>query len=178
MSDPVIQSLRQIVADTYALIGHSERRQMFGETDEVVNKKARAVLAAGMRPIICVGETLEQREAGEAEDVVIAQVGASLTRLDPLDLTSSAIAYEPIWAIGTGRTASADDAGAMAEVIRRTVADNVASTSAEGIRILYGGSVNAANIKDIMAKAHVDGALVGGASLDPDKFASIVRYWI
>ncbi len=171
------QMLAKLFVD-HVIVGHSERRQLFGETDETVNKKTRAVLGAGMRPIICVGETLEQREDGQADDVVIAQVVAAVARIDPIELSRAAVAYEPIWAIGTGRHASPDDAGAMAETIRRTLADKVGSDAAESIRILYGGSVNPANIKDIMAKTHVDGALVGGASLDPDKFAAIVRYWM
>ncbi|HEU5113086.1 MAG TPA: triose-phosphate isomerase, partial [Acidimicrobiia bacterium] len=162
----------------HVIVGHSERRQGFGETDEMVAKKAKAVAQAGMHPIVCVGETLEQREAGEAESLVVSQVIASLARLDADALATSAIAYEPIWAIGTGRTALPDDAGTMASIIRETVADKVSSDTAESVRILYGGSVNAANIKDFMAKADVDGALVGGASLDPDSFAAIVRYWV
>jgi len=162
----------------HVIVGHSERRHLFGESDEVVNKKVKAVLGAGLRPIVCVGETLDQREEGQAEELVVGQVIAGLARIDPADLETAAIAYEPVWAIGTGRTASPDDAGGMAELIRRTVADRVSSQAAEGMRVLYGGSVNAGNIRDIMAKTHVDGALVGGASLDPDQFAAIVRYWI
>jgi triosephosphate isomerase len=162
----------------HVIVGHSERRQVFGETDDMVNRKARAVLTAGMRPIICVGETLDQREAEEAEEIVVSQVVAAVARIDPDDLAKASIAYEPIWAIGTGRNASPDDAGGMAEIIRMTLADKVSSAAADGMRILYGGSVNPGNIKNIMAKTHVDGALVGGASLDPDKFAAIVRYRI
>jgi triosephosphate isomerase len=162
----------------HVIVGHSERRQGFGETDEMVAKKARAVAIAGMHPIVCVGETLEQREAGDAEGVVVSQLVASLARLDQESLGTAAIAYEPIWAIGTGRTALPDDAGTIASIIRESVSDKVSSDAAEGVRILYGGSVNAANIKDFMAKSDVDGALVGGASLDPDSFAAIVRYWI
>ena len=162
----------------HVIVGHSERRQLFGETDEGVNKKVRAVSGAGMQPIICVGETLDQREEGEAERVVVGQVLAALTRIDVEVIATAAIAYEPIWAIGTGRHALPDDAGLMAETIRSTVADRVSSEAASGVRILYGGSVNAANIKDFMAKGEIDGALVGGASLDPDNFASIVRYWL
>jgi triosephosphate isomerase len=162
----------------HVIVGHSERRQGFGETDEIVARKAQAVAGAGMSPIVCVGETLEQREGGEAESVVVAQVAGSLARLDPETLATSSVAYEPIWAIGTGRTALPDDAGLMAEIIRQTVADSVSASAADGVRILYGGSVNAANIRDFMAKSEVDGALVGGASLDPDSFAAIVRYWV
>jgi len=162
----------------HVIVGHSERRQLFAESNDAVNRKVRAVSGAGMRPIICVGETLEQREAGEAQGVVIGQVVAALNRIDVEVIATSAIAYEPIWAIGTGRHALPDDAGLMAETIRSTVADRVSSEGASGMRILYGGSVNAANIKDFMAKAEIDGALVGGASLDSDNFASIVRYWL
>lgn len=162
----------------HVIVGHSERRQYFGETDETVNKRVRAVLAAGMRPIVCVGETLDEREAGRAEEVVVTQVRGALARLDGDAIRTLAIAYEPVWAIGTGRTALPDDAGLICEIIRETVLDLTDSDVAESVRILYGGSVNPGNIKDFMAKRHVDGALVGGASLDPDKFAAIVRYRI
>lgn len=163
---------------SHVIVGHSERRHGFGETDDIVARKAAAVVAAGMQPIVCVGETLEQREAGEAEAVVVSQVVGSLAKLDPGAVATASLAYEPVWAIGTGRTALPDDAGLMAGIIRETVADRLGGDSAVGVRILYGGSVNAANIKDFMAKSDVDGALVGGASLDPDSFAAIVRYWV
>lgn len=162
----------------HVIVGHSERRQGFDETDEIVAKKARAVVDAGMGPIVCVGETLEQREEGEAESVVVSQVVGSLARLGAEAVAAASVAYEPIWAIGTGRTAVPDDAGLMAGIIRETVSNKVSAEAAEAMRILYGGSVNAANIKDFMAKTDVDGALVGGASLDPDSFAAIVRYWV
>ena len=162
----------------HVIVGHSERRQGFGETDEMVAKKARAIVAAGMSPIVCVGETLEQREAGDAVSVVVSQVVGSLARLDPEAVAGSSVAYEPVWAIGTGRNASPEDAGEMAEIIRSTVADRMSSVAADGLRILYGGSVNAGNIMNLMAKSDVDGGLVGGASLDPDSFAAIVRYWV
>jgi triosephosphate isomerase len=162
----------------HVIVGHSERRQYFGETDETVNKKLRAVVAARMRPIVCVGETLEQREAGQAESVVVGQLLGALDKIGPSGLAGASIAYEPVWAIGTGRNALPDDAGLIADIIRETVGERVSSEAAEEVRILYGGSVNAANIKDFMAKANVDGALVGGASLDPDTFAAVVRYWI
>jgi len=163
---------------SHVIVGHSERRRHFGETDEMVNAKAAAVLAAGMSPAICVGETTEERDAGEAEEVVGRQVKGALARIDRGGLASCSIAYEPVWAIGTGRHASPDDAGQMTEMIRDQVRSMSDSNAAEAIRLLYGGSVNAGNIKDFMAKRHVDGALVGGASLDPDKFAAIVRYRI
>ncbi len=171
----VSASMLAKLAVKHVIVGHSERRQMFGETDEMVNRKARAVISAGMTPIVCVGETLDQRESGQAEQVVTGQVRAGLSRLD--ELGAMAIAYEPVWAIGTGHNASPDDAGAMAELVRETVRDLGTSDAAESIRILYGGSVNPGNIKDLMAKRHIDGALVGGASLDPDIFSAIVRYW-
>jgi triosephosphate isomerase len=173
VSAPMLAKL----AVTHVIVGHSERRQLFGETDDMVNRKAAAVLAAGMSPIVCVGETLEQRDAGEAETVVVGQVKAALGGLDLTDPGAVSIAYEPVWAIGTGRNAFPDDAGLMAEVIRETIIEWANSEIAESTRIIYGGSVNAGNIKDFMAKKHIDGALVGGASLDPDGFASIARYW-
>ncbi|MCI0424535.1 MAG: triose-phosphate isomerase [Actinobacteria bacterium] len=159
----------------HVIVGHSERRQMFGETDETVNRKTRAVLDTGMVPVVCVGENLGEREEGRAEEVVIGQVRAGLNR--NLGIGSVVVAYEPVWAIGTGRNALPDDAGVMAEMIRETMRDMADTDVAEGTRLLYGGSVNAGNIKDFMAKRHVDGALVGGASLDPDSFAAIVRYF-
>ena len=162
----------------HVIVGHSERRQYFGETDETVNRRVKAILANDMKPIVCVGESLAQREAGETEAVVVPQVRGALAGVKPEDVGSLAIAYEPIWAIGTGRTASPDDAGSVCEVIRSAVAESFGEDAAAGVRILYGGSVNAANIKSFMAKRHIDGALVGGASLDPDTFAAICRYWL
>jgi triosephosphate isomerase (TIM) len=169
ISAPMLAKL----AVAYVIVGHSERRQLFGETDETVNRKTRAVLEAGMTPIVCVGETLEEREAERAEEVVVSQIRAGLNRI----AGGVVVAYEPVWAIGTGRNASPDDAGVMAAMIRETIREVSDSDVAESTRVLYGGSVNAGNIKDFMAKLHVDGALVGGASLDPDGFAAIVRYW-
>ena len=162
----------------HVIVGHSERRAMFGETDATVNKRAKAVLTAGMLPIVCVGETLEQREADETEQVVTTQVRGGLAGLIEEELAGLAIAYEPVWAIGTGRNADPDDAGAVAELIRDTVADLGGQEAADGVRILYGGSVNPGNVKGFMAKRHIDGALVGGASLDPDTFAAVIRYWV
>jgi triosephosphate isomerase len=160
----------------HVIVGHSERREHFGETDEMVNKKAKAVLGAGMAPIVCVGETLDQREGGEAESVVSTQLNAALRGISVEDGTAISIAYEPVWAIGTGRTALPDDAGAIAGLIRNQLRESLNSEVGGQVRILYGGSVNSGNIKDFMAKAEIDGALVGGASLDPDQFAAIVRY--
>lgn len=160
----------------YVIVGHSERRQHFGETDQDVNRRIKAILKSEMTPIVCVGESLEQREAGEERTVVRDQLGGALARLSAEQLSDLVIAYEPVWAIGTGRNASPDDAGAMAEFIRESLIEVGNSDVAEGTRILYGGSVNAGNVRDLMAKRHIDGALVGGASLDPDQFAAIVRY--
>jgi triosephosphate isomerase len=161
----------------YVIVGHSERRQLFGETDGTVNKKAKAVLAAGMVPIMCVGETLEQREAGETAEFVAGQVVNGLAGLDADQVGGLVLAYEPIWAIGTGRTASDEDAAETIGHIRTTVAGKYGNAS-DDVRILYGGSVNPGNIAGLMAKRDIDGALVGGASLDPDTFASVVRYWV
>ena len=160
----------------YVIVGHSERRQYFAETDEFVNRKAKAVIAHGMTPIVCVGETLDQREAGTTEDVVRTQVRGSLAAI-PADVVAGlVVAYEPVWAIGTGRTASPADASAVISVIRAMVHEMSGGPAAESVRIQYGGSVNAGNIAAIMAEDGVDGALVGGASLDPEDFALIVRF--
>jgi triosephosphate isomerase len=162
----------------FVICGHSERRQFFGETDESVNKRAKAILLHGLTPIICVGETLDQREADRTEQVVTQQVQGGLRGLSSEQLGSIVVAYEPVWAIGTGRNATPDDAGAVCKLIRQQLADQVGDDAAAGVRILYGGSVNAGNIKALMAKLHIDGALVGGASLDPDGFAAVCRYWL
>ncbi len=161
----------------YVIVGHSERRQIFGESDGDVNRKVRAVLAADMTPILCVGETAEEYDAGATKDKVGSQIRAGLKGISPDDTSTMVIAYEPIWAIGTGKTASADDAGAMATFVRETVTD-LSGGVGEDVRVLYGGSVKPGNIAGLMAKRDIDGALVGGASLDPDTFASIVRYWV
>ncbi len=162
---------------SYVIVGHSERRQLFGELDDGVNRKVKAVLAHGMTPIMCVGETEEEREQGLTEEKVGSQVRLGLAGLEPDAVASLVIAYEPIWAIGTGKTASADDAGQVCSYLRGVVAEQWGG-AAEQVRILYGGSVKPGNIAGIMAKADIDGALVGGASLDPDTFASLVRYWV
>ena len=159
------------------IVGHSERRQIFGETDDWVNRKAKAVFAHEMTPIVCVGETLEEREAGSAFERVGSQVQLSLAGLSAEQIGSVVVAYEPIWAIGTGRTADPADAQEMIEFIRGELSKQWAG-DADDTRILYGGSVNPGNIGAIMAKKDIDGGLVGGASLDPDTFASVVRYWI
>lgn len=163
---------------SYVIVGHSERRQLFGETDEVVNKKVRAILDAGMTPILCVGETEEEREAGDAEERVGSQVRGGLQGISSEEAADLVVAYEPIWAIGTGKTASADDAGDMCGFVRSQVGEFSGPAAAESVRVLYGGSVNAGNVAGLMAKRDIDGGLVGGASLDPDQFASVIRYWI
>jgi triosephosphate isomerase (TIM) len=172
ISPPMLAKL----AVKHVIVGHSERREHFGETDETVNKKAKAVIGGGMAAIVCVGETLDQRESREAESVVTRQLQGALRGLSVEDSSTIAIAYEPVWAIGTGRTALPDDAGTIAVLIRNQLRDSLNSEVGSQIRILYGGSVNSGNIKDFMAKSEIDGALVGGASLDPDQFAAIVRY--
>ncbi|MGZ8784905.1 MAG: triose-phosphate isomerase [Acidimicrobiia bacterium] len=161
----------------FVIVGHSERRQIFGETDDWVNRKAKAVLAHRMTPIVCVGETLEEREAGSAFDRVGSQIQLSLAGFSAEQIGSLVVAYEPIWAIGTGRTADPADAQEMIEFIRTQLSRQWGG-AANDTRILYGGSVNPGNIGAIMAKNDIDGGLVGGASLDPDTFASVVRYWI
>lgn len=160
----------------YVIVGHSERRQLFGETDEMVNKKVKAVLSAGMTPILCIGETFEEREAGQTEDIVLGQLRAGLAGVPAESVASMVIAYEPIWAIGTGRTTTSGDCQSMCSTIRTTVKGDYGSVAADGLRIQYGGSVKASNIADIMAQPDVDGALVGGASLDPTEFAQIVGF--
>ena len=154
------------------IIGHSERRQFFGETGETVNKKAKAVLAAGLKPIICLGETLAQRESGQTFEVLAGQLTEALAGLDQaLDL-----AYEPVWAIGTGRTATPETAQAAHAFIRSWLAEKISPASAEASRLLYGGSVKPDNAAQLMAQPDIDGALVGGASLAADSFAKIIQY--
>lgn len=161
---------------TYVIVGHSERRELFGETDEMVNAKALAVLAAGMTPIVCVGETLDERNAGQAESKVAGQVAGSLLGLSADTVGGLVVAYEPIWAIGTGETATPDDAQQMCAYIRGLVSNQWGANAAAAVRIQYGGSVKPGNAPELMGQADIDGALVGGASLDPDDFARIVKY--
>jgi triosephosphate isomerase len=156
------------------LVGHSERRQLFGETDEATNKKVRAALAAGLTPILCVGETLEERDAGETLDVVGRQVRVGLAGLSPEELGRVCIAYEPVWAIGTGRTATPEQAQEVHASIRATLR-SLGGDVADSIAILYGGSVKPDNARALLALPDVDGALVGGASLQADSFAAIAR---
>lgn len=159
---------------SYVVVGHSERRQLFAETDEMVAKKVAAVLAAGMTPIMCVGETLDEREAGATEEKVLGQLRAGLAALNPEQIAGLVVAYEPIWAIGTGRNATSEDAQAVCRAIRASVVADHGESAGAGLRIQYGGSVKAANAAELMAVPDVDGALVGGASLDPSEFAQIV----
>ena len=161
---------------SYVVCGHSERRELFGETDEMVNKKVAAIQEHGMTPIMCVGETLEEREAGETESKVLGQVAAGLATRNSEQIASLVIAYEPIWAIGTGKTATADDAQAVCASIRRKIADLADADTAATVRIQYGGSVKPGNATELMGQPDIDGALVGGASLDPDDFARIVQF--
>lgn len=159
----------------YIIIGHSERRQYFGETDEMVNKKAKAILANGLIPIICCGESLEQREAGVTDSHIASQINAALEGLSQEEVAKSIIAYEPIWAIGTGKTCDSDEANRVIAMIRNVVKEAASASSADAVRILYGGSVKPDTIAEQMAKSDIDGALVGGASLTADSFAAIVK---
>ncbi len=158
----------------YVIIGHSERRQYFGETDETVRKKVAAALKHGLTPIICVGESLEERERGITEQVVRTQTQAALQDLDADTAAGLVIAYEPVWAIGTGKTASAEDAQSVIAYIRSVIKESFGE-AADKVRIQYGGSVKPANTAALMAQPDIDGALVGGASLEPDSFAGIVK---
>ncbi|HUJ22362.1 MAG TPA: triose-phosphate isomerase [Bryobacteraceae bacterium] len=160
----------------YVIIGHSERRQYFGETDETVLKRTLAALDAGLIPIVCVGERLEQREAGATETVLCQQCQKGILSLEPARFAKVVIAYEPVWAIGTGKTATPGMAAEAHGIIRREVRNRYGDESAREIRILYGGSVKPENTKALMAQPEIDGVLVGGASLDPVSFASIVNY--
>ena len=160
----------------YVIAGHSERRELFGETDELVNKKVKAILANGITPILCCGETLDEREAGSTETKVAGQVKAGLAGVKADAVAGLVIAYEPIWAIGTGRTATPEDAQAVCRLVRATVGEVAGADAAAAVRVQYGGSVKATNAAELMAQPDIDGALVGGASLDPDEFARIVQY--
>jgi len=172
VSPPMLAKL----AVSYVIVGHSERREIFGETDEMVNNKVKAVFQHGMTPIMCVGETLEEREAGETAAKVSRQVQAGLDGVESKQVGAMVIAYEPIWAIGTGRNATPEDANETIGTIRSMVAGLAGEAAAASIRIQYGGSVKPGNIAAIMAQPEIDGALVGGASLEADDFAQIVRW--
>lgn len=159
----------------YVILGHSERRQYFAETDEAVNKKVKKALEHGIKPIVCVGERLEQKDIGITQEVVCLQVKAALAGLLKTDIPNVVIAYEPVWAIGTGRTASAQEANCTIRDLRRAIA-SVYGEAADEVRILYGGSMNAGNASELMAQSDIDGGLIGGASLAADSFLKIIHY--
>src|SRR4029078_5094829 len=159
----------------YVVLGHSERRTLFGETDETVNRKVRAAHEAKLRPIVCIGETLDQRDKGDVEKVLSMQLRGSLAGLQPKEMQESGIAYEPVWAIGTGRNATPQQAQEAHAFIRHTLSEMANNETADRIRIQYGGSVKPENARELMSQSDIDGALVGGASLDPRSFAQIVK---
>jgi triosephosphate isomerase len=161
---------------SHVIVGHSERRQFYGETDATVNQKTKSAIRAGLIAIVCVGESLSEREAGKAESVVQTQLIKGLDGLTVADTERIIIAYEPVWAIGTGKTATPEQAQEMHGVIRRTVAEKQGESVAAGMRILYGGSVKPENLQELMSQEDVDGALVGGASLEAESFSKIVNY--
>jgi triosephosphate isomerase (TIM) len=164
------------VGVTHALVGHSERRQYFGETDETVLKRTQAALAYGLTPIVCVGERLEDREGGRTEAVLVGQFQNGIAGLAAEQFAKIVIAYEPVWAIGTGKTATPDIAADAHRAIRAQVREKYGKEAADAVRILYGGSVKPDNVKSLMAQPEIDGALVGGACLDPNSFASLVNF--
>jgi len=163
------------VGCTYVILGHSERRHILGECDELINKKVLAALAAGLKPILCVGELLEEREAGETENVVRRQVEVGLANVSAEDLARVTIAYEPVWAIGTGRTATPRQAGEVHSFIRQVITGLYSSEAAQALIIQYGGSVKPENAAELLGVPEIDGALVGGASLKVDSFTAIIR---
>jgi triosephosphate isomerase len=164
------------VGCSYVIVGHSERRQVFGERDELINKKVQVALANGLRPILCVGETKPQRDSGNAEEVTLGQVRACLGGVSDAQMNDVVIAYEPVWAIGTGATATPADAQAMHAAIRSALAELFGAETADSVRIQYGGSVKPDNIDELMAQPDIDGALVGGASLKAESFLRIVQF--
>ena len=172
----VAASMVRDVGCSHVIVGHSERRQYFFESDEIVSRKTQAGLAAGLMVIVCVGETLEHRDQGSAESVVRNQLAGGLSRLTASDLDRIIVAYEPVWAIGTGRTATPEQAQEMHAFIRRVFAERLSAAAADAIRVLYGGSVKPDNIAGLMKQPDIDGALVGGASLKAESFAEIVNY--
>jgi len=161
---------------THVIIGHSERRQYFGETDQSVHRRLQAALAASLVPLVCIGERLEEREAGRTEAVLVGQFDGACAALTAGQFSAILIAYEPVWAIGTGRTATPEMAAEVHRRIRERAAERFGQAAAEGLRILYGGSVRPDNIRSLMARPEIDGALVGGASLDPASMASLVNF--
>ena len=160
----------------YVILGHSERREYFSETDELINKKVKSMLKNGIIPILCVGETLEERENGEAKSKVKRQIIADFEGLNSKDFENIVVAYEPIWAIGTGKTASADDAEEMCAYIREIIVEEFDKEAGDKVKIQYGGSVKPDNVKEIMSKENIDGALVGGASLESESYSDLVNY--
>ncbi len=164
------------VGCSYVILGHSERRHVFGETDELINRKVQAALANDLLPILCVGETKPERDAGKAEDVVVGQVKAGLATITTAQMQQVVIAYEPVWAIGTGDTATPEDAQAMHATIRKVLTDLYDTATAQAVRIQYGGSVKPNNVDTLMAQTDIDGALVGGASLKADDFLRIIHF--
>ena len=169
------QMLKSIGTE-YVIIGHSERRQYFAETDETVNKKIKSAIAVGLKPIVCVGETLEQRENGKTEEIVTNQVEKAFEGVNSKDLEHIIIAYEPIWAIGTGKTATKEEANETIAQIRKKISELYGQNEADGVIIQYGGSVKSSNAKELFEMSDIDGGLVGGASLKADEFAKIVNY--
>lgn len=159
----------------YVILGHSERRAYFGETDEIVNKKTKAALAANLQPIVCIGETLAEREAGKTAEVITTQVRGSLADLSPRELVGSILAYEPVWAIGTGKTASPEQAQEVHALIRSLLEELADEAVAQSVRIQYGGSVKASNARELFGQPDIDGGLIGGASLEARSFVEIVR---
>ena len=164
------------IGASYVILGHSERREIFGEDDQLINKKVLSAFDHDLTPILCCGETLEEREAEKQEEKVKGQIEAALKDVSESDIKKLIIAYEPIWAIGTGKTASAEDAEAMCGFIRNLIKELYSKEASEAIRIQYGGSVKPANVKELMAKENIDGALVGGASLKADDFAALINF--
>lgn len=160
----------------YVIVGHSERRQYFGETDASVNARVKAAVGAGLKAIICVGETLEEREAGKTNEVVTRQINGAFEGLEKIALKSIVVAYEPVWAIGTGKTATAQDANDTIAVIRKAIRKLYGRTAANAMRIQYGGSMNPKNASELMAMPEIDGGLIGGASLKAEDFAKVVNY--
>ena len=172
VSAPMLKS----IGVEYVIIGHSERRQYFAETDETVNKKIKSALAHGLKPIVCVGETLEQREAGKTEKVVTNQIAKAFEGINASDLEKIIVAYEPIWAIGTGKTATKEEANTTIMQIRKKIAEIYGQNEAEGVIIQYGGSVKSSNAKELFEMSDIDGGLVGGASLKAEEFSKIVKF--
>ena len=159
----------------YCIVGHSERREMFNETDNTVNQKVKALIEEGIAPIVCVGESLAMRDSGDYGAFIVAQVRAALAGLDETDMKNVVVAYEPIWAIGTGRTATPEQAEEVCSAIRVTLNDMFGETVAEGCRVLYGGSMNVGNVESLLAQPDIDGGLIGGASLQADSFRQLIE---